>query len=236
MAPNNRLQQTALRVALNQSVGWLLSDAVRKIPENNAGRLGLEDECCELVERVGSATRGHRRVRSGAFDIGFEPALAPYFSPGSQEREFRGRPVHPMVVEDAERQLDHFADLLDCLGITVRRPDPIYHGIPVQTPDWQVPGGHASAFPRDVLLVVGNEIIEAPMAQRARYFEFRAYRTLLKEYFHRRARWTTAPKPLMSDELYSERDSAMHKPFDFATGPLLTEAEPAFDAACFARC
>lgn len=172
----------------------------------------------------------------GAFDIGYEPALAPYFSPGSQERQFRGGPVHPMVVDAAERQLDHFAEVLDRLGIIVRRPDPIYHGIPVQTPDWQAPGGHASACPRDVLLVVGNEIIEAPMAQRARYFEFRAYRTLLKEYFHHGARWTTAPKPLMFDELYSERDSAIHEKFDFASGPLLTEAEPAFDAACFARC
>lgn len=172
----------------------------------------------------------------GAWDIGFEPALGPYFSPGSKEREFRGRPVHPVVVDDAERQLDHFAELLDRLGITVRRPDPINHGIMVQTPDWQAPGGHASACPRDVLLVLGNEIIEAPMAQRARYFEFRAYRTLLKEYFHRWARWTTAPKPLMSDALYNERDPAMDQPFDFASGPLLTEAEPAFDAACFTRC
>src|ERR1700674_569294 len=85
----------------------------------------------------------------GAFDIGFEPALAPYFSMGSPEREFRGRPAHPMVVDDAERQLDHFADLLDRLGITVRRPDLIDHGITVQTPAWQTRGGHASACPPD---------------------------------------------------------------------------------------
>ena len=172
----------------------------------------------------------------GAFDIGFEPALAPYFLPGSEEREFRGRPVHPVVVDDAERQLEHFAEQLASLGITVRRPDPVDHGISLQTPDWEAPGGHASACPRDVLLVVGDEIIEAPMTQRARYFEFRAYRTLLKEYFHRGARWTTAPKPLMAAELYNNCESVMRNTFDFAAGPLLTEAEPAFDAACFARC
>jgi glycine amidinotransferase len=40
----------------------------------------------------------------------------------------------------------------------------------------------------------------------------------------------------MSDGLYNERDPAKDKPFDFASGPLLTEAEPAFDAACFTRC
>ena len=59
-------------------------------------------------------------------------------------------------------------------------------------------------MPRDILLVVGNEIIEAPMAWRSRFFEYRAYRPLLKEYFTQGAKWTTAPKPLMSDDLYDQ--------------------------------
>ena len=61
-----------------------------------------------------------------------------------------------------------------------------------------------AAMPRDILIVVGDEIIEAPMAWRSRFFEYRAYRPLLKEYFRRGAKWTTAPKPLMSDELYDQ--------------------------------
>ena len=119
----------------------------------------------------------------GAADIGYEPALSPYFPPGDPGRAFRGQPVHPAVVDDAERQLDHFAELLARRGITVHRPDPADQSIPVKTPDWEVACGHATACPRDLLLVIGDEIIEAPMAQRARYFEFRAYRTLLKNYF-----------------------------------------------------
>ena len=59
-------------------------------------------------------------------------------------------------------------------------------------------------MPRDVLLVVGDEIIEAPMAWRSRFFEYRAYRPLLKEYFKGGAKWTTAPKPLMSEDLYDQ--------------------------------
>ena len=59
-------------------------------------------------------------------------------------------------------------------------------------------------MPRDILIVVGDEIIEAPMAWRSRFFEYRAYRPLLKEYFKRGAKWTTAPKPLMSDDLYDQ--------------------------------
>jgi len=61
-----------------------------------------------------------------------------------------------------------------------------------------------AAMPRDVLIVVGDENIEAPMAWRSRFFEYRPYRALLKKYFKQGAKWTTAPKPLMSDELYDE--------------------------------
>ena len=57
-------------------------------------------------------------------------------------------------------------------------------------------------MPRDILTVVGDEIIEAPMAWRSRFFEYRAYRSLMKEYFRGGARWTTAPKPQMSNQLY----------------------------------
>src|SRR5579885_292753 len=170
----------------------------------------------------------------GAADVGFEPALSPYFAPGDPGRELRGQPVHASVVDAARRQLDYFAEVLARLRIVVRRPDPVEHAIPVKTPDWEIGGGHANACPRDLLLVIGDQIIEAPMAQRYRYFEFRAYRSLLKDYFRRGARWTTAPKPLMSDDLYNE--PSRQRPFDFMSGPLLTEYEPAFDAACFARC
>lgn len=64
--------------------------------------------------------------------------------------------------------------------------------------------GMYAAMPRDILLVVGNEIIEAPMAWRARFFEYRAYRRIIKEYFNCGAKWTTAPKPTMADELYDK--------------------------------
>jgi glycine amidinotransferase len=168
----------------------------------------------------------------GAAEVAYEPALSPYFAPANQKAKSGALQMPQELIGAAERQLDSFAELLGGMGIAVQRPDPIDHGILVKTPDWQVAGGHASACPRDVLLVIGNEIIEASMSQRARYFEFRAYRSLLKQYFRQGARWTTAPKPLMGDELYTERDQ---DPFDFSSGPLLTEFEPAFDAACFAR-
>ena len=68
------------------------------------------------------------------------------------------------------------------------------------------PGLYA-AMPRDILMVIGDEIIEAPMAWRSRFFEYQAYRKIVKEYFRRGAHWTTAPKSQMSDELYNKVDT-----------------------------
>jgi glycine amidinotransferase len=168
----------------------------------------------------------------GAAESGYEPALLPYFPPGDPGRSFRGQAIPAVLVDEAERQLDHFAALLDRLGITVRRPDPTDHAVGARTPWWDSARGRSSACPRDTLLVIGDEIIEAAMAQRARWLEFRAYRSLLSDYFRGGARWTAAPKPLLRDDLYAEPASY---PFDFSDGPLLAETEPIFDAACFAR-
>ncbi len=78
-------------------------------------------------------------------------------------------------------------------------------------------------------------IIEAPMADRSRYFESWAYRPLLKKYFQLGAKWTSAPKPQLLDSQYhpnyiSFSDNEDHKHF------VITEFEPTFDAADFIRC
>jgi hypothetical protein len=77
------------------------------------------------------------------------------------------------------------------------------------------------------------------MAQRQRYWEHLAYRSLVKDYFKRGARWTAAPKPTMGAEMYRtdfppnetpERWEAINRR-EFIT----TEFEPCFDAADFTR-
>jgi glycine amidinotransferase len=187
------------------------------------------DEWSPLREVIVGTARG--AVRSA-----FEPAFMPFAPLGSAARGWTGGPAPVEEIERAERQLDNFADLLDGLGITVRRPDPIDNSFEVTTPDFRCAVGHAQACPRDALLVVGDEVIEAPMSHRSRHLEYRAYRRLLTEYFRRGARWTAAPRPTLSEELYVAGYETESAEFDYATHHNLTEFEPCFDAACFVRC
>lgn len=136
-------------------------------------------------------------------------------------------------IRAGNKDLEEFAGILKEEGVVVRRPEPIDFAKPYSTLEWGVKGGLYAAMPRDVLLVIGNEIIEAPMAWRSRYFESFAYRKLIKDYYKHGARWTTAPKPQMSDALYNNNYS---EPLDGEKKYSITEYEPVFDAADFIRC
>jgi glycine amidinotransferase len=149
-------------------------------------------------------------------------------------QESGGKPFPREQIEAAGKDLDEFVHILESEGVVVRRPDVIDFNVPYATPEWQSAGGLYAAMPRDALLVIGDEIIEAPMAWRSRYFESFAYRRLIKDYFKKGARWTAAPKPRLCDELYN---------YDYeepADGEemcyVISEFEPAFDAADFIRC
>lgn len=148
-------------------------------------------------------------------------------------QERGGQPFPQEQIDAAARELDGFARRLEREGIAVRRPDVLDHRRPYSTPDWSSAGGLYAAMPRDVLLVVGEDLIEVPMAWRSRYFEIAAYRRLLTEYFRAGARWTAAPKPLLRDELY---DQDYDDPVGDEPRSVLREIEPTFDAADFIRC
>lgn len=90
-----------------------------------------------------------------------------------------------------------------------------------------------AAMPRDVLIVVGDKIIECPTAWRSRYYETLAYRPLLKEYFHGGARWAAAPKPELTDAQF---DPDWTDTEQLPAQRVVTEFEPTFDAADFMRC
>ncbi|MBT2493309.1 amidinotransferase [Streptomyces sp. ISL-96] len=137
-----------------------------------------------------------------------------------------------ILIEQAQLELDQFIALLESLGITVRRPDAVDHKQRFATPDWSS-RGFCNTCPRDSMLVIGDEIIETPMAWPCRYFETHSYRGILKDYFRRGARWTAAPRPQLTDELFEAdfRIPEAGEPMRY----ILTEFEPVFDAADFVR-
>ncbi|XP_031562808.1 glycine amidinotransferase, mitochondrial-like [Actinia tenebrosa] len=177
-----------------------------------------------------------------------EGAIVPFFSvevrANTHHRnwpffeKYGGQPFPREHTEKAVEEIEEFCNVLKHEGVTVRRPELVDFSQTYKTPDFESRGMY-SAMPRDILLVIGNEIIESPMAWRSRFFEYRAYRPLIKEYFRKGAKWTTAPKPQMSDDLYDleypmrsveERHELAHQG-KFVT----TEFEPCFDAADFIR-
>jgi glycine amidinotransferase len=137
-------------------------------------------------------------------------------------------------VEKAKRDLDELVNILQREGVIVKRPDVVQFNKPFNTPKWGCKGGVYAAMPRDILFVIGNEIIESPLSWRSRYFEIDAYRTLIKSYFKEGCIWTSAPKPQLLDDLYDNNyDSNYTEP---ETKYVINEFEPVFDAADFIRC
>ncbi len=155
----------------------------------------------------------------------------------------------PKEMEDAaNEQLDNFASLLESHGVTVDRPEPLDFSQQISTPDWTQDSMFGVMPPRDLLLTVGNEILEATMSQRSRWFEYLAYRPLLQRYFGEdpEFRWEAAPKPRLTDASYvggvefwdyaeSLPEAEQIERFTKRRQWNLTEEEPLFDAADVGR-
>lgn len=154
-------------------------------------------------------------------------------------------PLPKEMEEKAINQLDNFVKLLEEYGVQVDRPTPIDFSQTVQTPDWMQNSMFGTMPPRDLLLTVGNEILEATMSQRSRWFEYICYRPLLEKYFKEDPdfRWEAAPKPRLSQQTYHEdfwstfnaksEEAQLEHTYMKEWG--LTEAEPLFDAADVGR-
>jgi glycine amidinotransferase len=155
-------------------------------------------------------------------------------------------PLPADLTAQAIEQMDAFVRLLEARGVRVDRPTPLDFSQKVGTPDWEHPNMFGCMPPRDVLVVVGNEILEATMGQRSRWYEYLCYRPILERYFREdpNFRWEAAPKARMTDESYVEDywGSYYHvwtkeeKMARMTKGRYqLTEKEPLFDAADILR-
>ncbi|MEP7272456.1 MAG: amidinotransferase, partial [Acidobacteriota bacterium] len=151
---------------------------------------------------------------------------------GKLVKLFGGMRYPKWMLRAAQRHLDGLIHILEAEGVTVRRPEVVDFSQRFSTPDW-TSKGFCIACPRDGFLVVGEEIIETPMAWRSRYFETFAYRPLFREYFEKGARWTIAPRPQLLDSLFDHKFRLPEpgEPLRY----VINESEAVFDAADFVR-
>jgi N-dimethylarginine dimethylaminohydrolase len=146
----------------------------------------------------------------------------------SQLAEFSNRSVAEIpqgsfpqkIIEEAEEDLQEFVRILQRLGVTVKRPETWAHERRFSTIHWEA-HGYYNYCPRDVLLVIGDQIIETPNVIRSRAQETFSYRKLLLDYMRSGTRWYSAPKPMLLDSLF---EADLKKPTP-------RNDEPAFDAA-----
>lgn len=152
---------------------------------------------------------------------------------------------HPLpedLVEEAQAQMESFTSMLEARGIRIDRPTSMDDRLEVKTPDWECSHLFGVMPPRDILLCHGNEILEATMSQRARWFEFLAYRPLLERYFKEDPDfiWEAAPKPRLGDDSYvKDYWRRYHHEWTYEEKQQrarelrwhLTDKEPLFDAA-----
>lgn len=155
-------------------------------------------------------------------------------------------PLPDEQVEKGKVQIEAFAAMLEERGIRVDRPTPFDFSQKVQTPDWEHDSMFGSMPPRDVLVTVGNEILEATMTVRSRWYEYLVYRPLLEQYFKEDPNfvWEAAPKPRLTDESYEqgywqkfhfEWDEEVKEKRMLERKWWTTDKEPLFDAADIIR-
>jgi len=129
-------------------------------------------------------------------------------------------PFPQQIVEETEEDLAAFVAVLEKLGITVKRPETWPHEATFSTIHWKSEG-YYNYCPRDIILVIGDQIIETPNVIRSRAQETSSYRTMMVDYLQSGAKWYSAPRPMLLDSLF---EADLKKPTP-------RNHEPAFDAA-----
>jgi len=140
--------------------------------------------------------------------------------PGRSLEELPQGPFPEWIIEETEEDLDAFVAVLEASGVTVKRPETWPHEATFSTMHWESQG-YYNYCPRDIMLVIGDRIIETPNVIRSRALETFSYREMMVEYLKSGAKWFSAPRPMLLDSLF---EVDLDKPTP-------RNDEPAFDAA-----
>ena len=123
------------------------------------------------------------------------------------------------VIEETREDLANLTSTLVQMGVVVHQADGLASADPVQSPDWRAEQESGINI-RDITLIHGDLVIDAPSPTRGRAFETFAVRDLLSEAGSGEHWMVAPPRPRLRDETY-----------DLARDRGINNTEPLFDAA-----
>jgi glycine amidinotransferase len=98
------------------------------------------------------------------------------------------------IFNKTKKELNQLQSLLESKGIKVYRPNLIKNSL-IQTPYWTSSGIKIPLTPRDIFLIIGNNIIEIASWQKERMFETYYWREVLLDLQKKGNRWFSMPLP-----------------------------------------
>lgn len=158
---------------------------------------------------VGSAENYTSHDREVSFDVFFHEHLFrsdwayPRLTQATTSSvQSRSHTIKQRYVDELHEDVEALAGVLSELGVMVHRPMPLPPNTePIAGFGWTAPPVPPLNI-RDNTLIVGDEIIETPPAIRSRYLETRLMAPIFKHYFDRGGKWTTMPRPILTDNSF----------------------------------
>ncbi len=143
--------------------------------------------------------------------------------------EFKPKnPFPAFIVENAQKELDNFASVLEKLGVKVYRPAKV---------DWVKTGGYTGSMSRDALMTVGNTLIESAFAFSCRRHEVDlGYSDILKELSSKGSSTIVrAPQLIGRDTIYDGVAESISAEQGRGSTISINNSRVAFDTADFMR-
>ena len=164
-----------------------------------------------------------KSVIVGRADNGVWPREDHFFNAMTSLSTYKGElkrgPINEEVLREARDDLLAMRDVLEDFDVEVFRPEPVDWKIMTST--YYTTTGMHSYSARDLLLSVGDMVIECPTPYISRQQEFRAFDVIKQEAMRDGCRWISAPQARMETP-----------EFPIVVGKIkLTERYPIFDAA-----
>lgn len=111
------------------------------------------------------------------------------------------RNINKKYIEELSEDVEGFVNVLKGLGVVVHRPIPLKAQDKITSPYWTTIPTPALNI-RDQAIILGNEIIETPPQQRARYFENDLLKPIFYKYFRDGSKWNVMPRPVLTDRSF----------------------------------